>query len=67
MPGGGLNIIGARQLYLKYEVDSFHTAFILFVLFFLVIPPIIGVWLMYTGSREATRKAERGVVASPSS
>ncbi|MEM1570969.1 MAG: hypothetical protein QXS00_06230 [Pyrobaculum sp.] len=59
-------IIGARQLYLKYEVDCFHTAFILFVLFFLVIPPIIGIWLMYKGSRDAIRKIEQSGAASPS-
>lgn len=47
-------IIGAKELYDKYHVPEFKTAFILYILFFLVIPPIVATWLMYRGLGKIT-------------
>lgn len=50
---------GARVLYEKYRVEHFRVAYILFALFFLVVPAIAALWLMTIGLEEAVEGAER--------
>lgn len=50
-------VLGARDLYNRYKVKPLNTAFILYILFFLLVTVPVAHYLMYKGLDEAARQA----------